>query len=110
MLGISPVGYEQDWELEFSDRTRIDEFIDLYASGKLSRLEKQALASLIVSSLDDLMSEDLPSGDVLGRAAVIFQNDFANIAEVLEDWICNQKDEFHISPFLRNLFVLYQSA
>ncbi|PZD77467.1 hypothetical protein [Mesonia sp. K7] len=49
--------YQQDWEIESSDPTRLDEFLSFYKNTTLSGDEKRVLMALIIASYDDLLQE-----------------------------------------------------
>lgn len=51
--GDEPKGELQDWDWDFADSDRIEEFIKIYNLGVLTDNEKVALMSLIVESYND---------------------------------------------------------
>ncbi len=56
-LGLEFNESMQDWEYEISDCTRIDEFIHEYDKSETSESEKQSLMEIILSSLNDIVSD-----------------------------------------------------
>ncbi|SFS54852.1 hypothetical protein [Paenibacillus sp. 453mf] len=47
----------QDWEFEAVNSSRVNEFISFYGTAALDRDEKFALMNLIISSIDDAITE-----------------------------------------------------
>lgn len=104
-FGLPATGDEQDWDLELSNKDRIEEFMVFYETKSLSKVQKQELMKLIISSLDDLAWD----GDI----PVIFWIQFIGLAlrdkslhqESLNYWACwraaGPESEFKISPLIR---------
>ena len=59
MLNLPASGKEQDWELELANPDRIEEFLQLLISNRLSRLPdvEAAVAALFISSADEAISK-----------------------------------------------------
>lgn len=51
LLSLPVTGREQDWEIELADSTRLDEFLNLFESGRLDLEGRSALALLILFSI-----------------------------------------------------------
>jgi hypothetical protein len=58
LLKLKYKGLEQDWEIEFADPNRVEEFIGIANRGQLSTMERYAVVCLIISSLDDRLNLD----------------------------------------------------
>lgn len=102
-LGHTPSGSEQDWELELSDPTRIDEYITLYNQGNLTISERRALIALLLSALDAIFEIALPPEQVLDETRKIICRDHSIYADILEDWVADELDDFDVSPYLRSI-------
>lgn len=55
ILGFQHDPVEQDWEIERSDGTRLNDFLDVYRSNKLTEDEEFMLMGLIVASAHDAL-------------------------------------------------------
>ena len=57
LFNLSCTGFEQDWDIEMADSSRINEFLRFYPRLNLSDSERIALMALIFASYDDLLNE-----------------------------------------------------
>ena len=101
-VGVAFEPWMQDWPIEVSDGSRVEEFIRHYG-GEQNPAARVAIAELIVASLDEAFSAGTPSNEVLERAGCILKT----YPHIIEYWSCrdarNEEEMFQITPWIRNL-------
>lgn len=106
LLGFDCNGNEQDWPVEFSDRHRIFEFIEIINSTHLSDLEKYSIVSLVLSSYDDYLESEVDyNNNHWSEIVKILNANPALYDELLNYWAAwgkeNKDDLFFITPLVR---------
>lgn len=106
LLKIAIEGNEQDWEIEFADKDRIIEFVDVLANAKLAFAEKYAIVSLILASYDDYISSQTDYNKQMWKKIVnILEQGGSKYDEVLNYWAVWGESQignfFPITPIIR---------
>nr|WP_321443430.1 hypothetical protein [uncultured Cohaesibacter sp.] len=101
-LALSATGREQDWEIELSDPNRVAEFVEFYNDHDLSKDQKQALMSLIISSFEDAMHQNIFDNTSWQLARKIIMEEFKLHQDVIKQWLGEESNEFLISELLRD--------
>ncbi len=102
-LGLNPSGSEQDWELELSEPARIVEYLELYNEGGLTIHERRALIALLFSALDTIFESGRPPEKILDAAEKIILREHFILTDILEYWVADELDDFHVSQYLRGI-------
>lgn len=92
----------QDWPIEVSDRTRIEEFLGHCERESRPELSP-AMVEVLLVSLDEAFRQERPAAEILTRAAEFLRK----TPELLEYWQCpnaeSAEEMFAITPWLRSL-------
>lgn len=104
-LNIPYTSSNQDWEIEFADKSRIAEFINFFNT-LTDPNEKHVLMSLLLASYDDYLAEDANVNQTIWNAIVsLLDKDLNEYNDILDHWaIWNELDElelFDITPAVR---------
>lgn len=107
-LSLPYTGTEQDWELEMTDASRIDEFIDYYLTNALNEEEKYALISLIIASYDDVLSFGKINADQNWlKIKAMLEKDRKLFADLIDYWKLEDETDddnvFTITPLIRTI-------
>jgi len=103
-LKLPASGFEQDWEIELSDSSRIAEFIGLFCQTDLPREYSEALAALILASFEDASWEMSFSEELWEKFATIVSLNPERFQDVLLLWTArNEGDGFAISGRVNQL-------
>lgn len=105
-FGFLVTGREQDWDLEFCDPRRVEEFVQHLAAneGHYSNDYKVSLMALILASMEELAGAQEVPTQIWAKIS-----DFMNQSDVydllLKDWVpdMSKQDDFVISPKLRDI-------
>lgn len=97
----------QDWALEVSDASRLDEFISIMQAEQLSKSECIALMELILASADDAESEGhlKPSSWAQVKSELLAQPEI--FSGHVEHWAMldeNAEDVFQITAHMREVW------
>ena len=102
-FGFEFIGFEQDWNLEFADPNRLDDFIDFFNREELNSKTKQALMSLIIASYDDFLFEESERDNYGIKIKALIHRDFPLYRKELEYWSLDGEDDiFKVTPFIRS--------
>ena len=112
LLGISWENGMQDWPLEVSDSSRLEEFCIGYEAFELSTIEKFALMQLILYSLDESDEIDLwAKGEtvpLVDRISTLLCRDFFIHLHTVDYWRLSDEtdheDGFKVTPLLRQVW------
>ena len=107
LLNLAADGNEQDWSIEFADKSRITEFIKIISSMALSPSERYALVSLILASYDDYLLNEIDKADTLWNQIIkVLDNNRGKYDELLNYWALwgeeNKENWFNITFLTRN--------
>ena len=98
-------GYEQDWEIEFADPNRINEFISAYDSSDLTASQKLAVMDLIIASYDELLVKVPEEKSTWKKIAALLRENRAIHEGSLEYWSCpgaeNSDEMFEVTERIR---------
>ena len=62
-FGFPATGKEQDWEIEFANPERLQEFIDVLFRRQFQGDQQDALAALVIATLDEACTENKANQD-----------------------------------------------
>ncbi|TMP05900.1 hypothetical protein CWC11_09175 [Pseudoalteromonas sp. S3178] len=88
LFGFNAIGDEQDWEFEFADENRVEEFIVCYGSGNLSDPQKMAVMQLIMASFDDLVESEKDDTELWTEISNFLIKDAQIHGSTIEYWSC----------------------
>ena len=107
LFGFSATGEEQDWEIEFADPNRINEFYSAYINAKLSDSKKMAVMSLVLASFDELIALNRDNIDLWGEISSKLIQDITIHKYTIEYWCCENETEpdhiFDLTPRIREI-------
>ncbi len=107
-LNLPAQGWEQDWELELADRSRLGEFVVTYRSLALTPDDKFALMLLILASVDDWLGYEVGVPEEWSQIVELLRADWNLHRASVEYWVCEGADEpdgwFRLTPLLRSAF------
>jgi len=99
--------YSQDWEYELADSSKLIEFVTYYDKSILTIDEKFALMALIISSLDDYLSEGKLSDHLCDKVKYLLHKDFEIHKNKIIYWALEEvnvlEDCFAVTPFMREI-------
>lgn len=75
LLSIAATGWEQDWEIEFADPSRIEQMLDILESQQLGRDSKAALCLLAIASFESAFDASGVDADCIRRTADLLRQD-----------------------------------
>ena len=105
LLALPASGYEQDWEVELADASRVGEFLEAYETAPLTTDDKVALMALILASVDRYLSGEERAPEEWARIAVLLTDDRALHRETTNYWACEGTDDpegwFSLTPLVR---------
>jgi hypothetical protein len=87
LLQINATGREQDWEIEFSDASKIRKMLDIFENKDLSHEGKSALCLLILSSFESGLDVNEIDYELVHRAAKLIGQDIDVLARMRFYWI-----------------------
>lgn len=106
-LGIKEDPYSQDWELEYADADRIDEFLAFYKKKTKNDDERFALMGLILGSLEDLYARDSSVDATWKKIKEVLEEETSLHYSHIEDYYCAEAESddecFPITPFIREI-------
>ena len=99
--------FSQDWEYELADSSRILEFITFYEQHDLTKDEKFALMSLIISCFDDYLSEGKGLGEIWNQIRYYLLKDYQIHINKIRYWSLEEEDDiencFSVTPLMREI-------
>lgn len=106
LLGISATGNEQDWAIEFANKDRIQEFLDMLKTSSLSASEKYAIISLILASYDEYLFQNIDTDETLWLEIINAVNgNRKDYDDILNYWALwsekGNENLFSITPHVR---------
>lgn len=101
MLGLQFTGREWDWDIEFADPLRVEEFVAAYSSNDLSQDEKYVLMSLILTSAEEALEKEICSAFCIDSIRAILRRDAAFFPELLDNW--RMRDDYLIVKYISDL-------
>lgn len=107
-LKLPVTGEEQDWDLELSDYTRMEEFLSFYENQILDADTKFALMSLIIASYEGI-EEDVEKEYVWKQICLHLKNDQKIHEYTIHFWCYwdyeNREDASPVSSKMRAFFL-----
>lgn len=107
LLHLPVSGKEQDWDIELSDITRLDEFLDILDHQLLIDDQKYALMALIIASYDNFDQVNSSDDPYKERIRQHLQKNLSLYEDLLNYWAVPEEDNpeyyFNISPFIRTI-------
>lgn len=99
------IGDEQDWGIEFSDPSRINEFLSAYESANLTAPQKMAVMELIIASFDELIYSEKDDPKLWERIASHLNSEKELHKYTLNYWACyeDQRDIFPTTERIREI-------
>ena len=108
ILGFLHDPFEQDWEIERSDGTRLTEFVNVYTSNDLTEDEQFMLMGLIVASAHDALEFHGLTDEEWKSAHDLLVADSQLHASTIYYWCCPDAtcpDEcFTLTPLMRKVW------
>lgn len=109
-LCLKFTGIEQDWDVEFANPDKLNEYLSFYQKNEnnLSEDEKFALMALIWASYDDYLSiQEKEKVDFWNRIKELVASEQIIFSDLIKYWsVENEKNSemfYHITPLARNL-------
>lgn len=93
LLNIPATGREQDWEFEFSEPNRLPEFVDNLERDSLSSGGKDALALLLVASIEVAAERGILDREIFVRAKKWFSVNEAPREKMNFYWIRENRSQ-----------------
>jgi hypothetical protein len=93
LFGFVATGDEQDWEIEFADASRTEEFFSFYESEELTQGQKMALMQLVLASFDEILYSKTDDINLWKRISEKLKQDVSIHKDTIEYWCC--KGESH---------------
>lgn len=88
LFGFSATGDEQDWEIEFSDENRVEEFFSAYVDADLSQSQKMSVMQLVLASFDELIYAGQDNEHLWQKIAAVLVKDQHIHKYTIEYWCC----------------------
>ena len=106
LLGFTAIGNEQDWAIEFADKNRIIEFIEILLKIPLSFSERYAIISLLLASYEDYLSEMEDYNRKVWKEIIkTIEYEKGEYDDLLNYWALwketNEREWFNITPLVR---------
>lgn len=98
--------FSQDWEYELANSSRILEFITYYEQHDLSKDEKCALMALVISCLDDYLSEGRAPGEIWNKIRYYLLKENEIYINKIRYWSLEEEDLencFSVTPLMREV-------
>lgn len=89
----------QDWGIVNADSGRLEEFVHIYESEPLTRVERSAMAALVLASANERLEDD-PQADLAQVASVLPRIEL-DAAWELEYWRGLDGEKFPVGGWLR---------
>lgn len=100
-------GYEQDWEVELADASRVGEFLEAYKTAFLTADDKVALMALLIASVDRYMGGHHRAPEEWQRISNLLTEERILHNETIKYWACEEMNDpegwFPITPFIRTV-------
>jgi hypothetical protein len=98
----------QDWDLQWANAGRVEEFCEIYEREPLRSNAKVALMQLIVSSYNSRLNKHGPNGELRERVSTLLRRDLELHRDTIEYWSAlptddDEDDGFAVSPLMREL-------
>ncbi|WP_411846045.1 hypothetical protein AAFN60_21275 [Roseibacillus persicicus] len=107
LLGIDESSYGQDWEIEASDPTKLDEYLRHYQESLDNDDERFTLMALILGGFEEYHTQEGPDNDVWNRIRSVLEADMSIHHDVIDYYQCNDATEpdecFPITPLMRSI-------
>ena len=107
-FGFLPPNVSQDWEIEFADKNRIQEFLEFYNSNLKNKNYKYAVMSLTLFSLEDLLQNAKISIEVWLTIKNALLSDYDFFKDLILYWCqfqSEKKDDLYmLSNFMRIIY------
>lgn len=115
LFSLSATGQEQDWAIEFADKTRVRAFLNVLLTSDLSLSEKYAILSLVLASYDDYLVDHTDMNNELWLDIVrAIDRDRSNYMDILRYWAVNNEEKsndlFNITPLIREYLHVRQQS
>ncbi|MGQ8364282.1 hypothetical protein [Glaciecola sp. 1036] len=88
MFGFEATDDEQDWEIEFSDENRVEEFLLTYEDAQLSEPQKMSVMQLIIASFDELIHSGQDNEEMWQKIESALVKDQHIHKYTIEHWCC----------------------
>jgi len=107
LLSLPATGNEQDWELEFANRLRLNEFIEVLKTERLSAKQRYAIISLILASYDEYLDYQKDNNcKIWKKISSILELDKSIYRDVLNYWALwdeiSVDNKFNITHLVRS--------
>nr|WP_261764423.1 hypothetical protein [Paenibacillus xylanexedens] len=108
-LNLPPLTpFSQDWEYTSADASRLDEFITYYENHQLNDNEKFTLMIIMISSLDDYLSEGKGTDGhkLWNRIKQNLRKDYELHIHTINYWAQDESDLedcFAVTPYVREM-------
>jgi hypothetical protein len=103
-LTLPASGFEQDWEIELADATRVSEFVIFLKKSRLKHIYEEALVSLILASFEDAIWQESFDDEVWNDFLLYILSDRNRFNDVIFPWLADGNTDFAISDRLRQYF------
>ena len=94
LLKLSATGREQDWEFELADPERLSEMLDLLDGGALDAEGADALALLLIASMELAKEQEIVASEVIARSKKWFSENPGTRSKMIFYWIGMRKTLF----------------
>ena len=88
LFGFAATGEEQDWEIEFADANRTEEFFSQYESGTLTQAQKMAVMQLVLASFDEILYSENDNENLWKEISLKLKEDSILHKYTIEYWCC----------------------
>jgi hypothetical protein len=107
LLKIDESSYGQDWEIEASDPTRIDEYLRVYRESLVDDDERYTLMALILGGFEEYHAQGAPDPEIWNRIRSVLVDDFSIHHDLIAYYQCiepsDDEDCFPITPLMRSI-------
>jgi len=95
LFSFNATGQEQDWSIEFSDSSRVSEFLDIYNTVDLTNPQKVEVMNLIIASYDELLTYRPKEQDIWHSIVSAITGDIVLLRNTIEYWSCSGASEYN---------------
>src|SRR5687767_7635252 len=88
LLKIEEGSYGQDWEIEASDPTRIDEYLRVYRESLEDNDERYTLMALILGGFEEYHTQGAPYPEIWNRIKVVLVDDISIHHDLIAYYQC----------------------
>ena len=101
-------GLEQDWDVEFADSNRLEEFITYLENEKLSQEITRALIALIIASYNEYLEERPANPEIEKRIEKILIENFSQASDIIDFYVkAKNSNDWKAIDLLRKVRVIF---